>query len=95
MVLTGNRFKASVSPNKKFVDIEDRKQFGILSVLKLEDIQALRDLVDTIVESKPPKPFSIKLREKSTRHVITGLSEEDGRELVELLDKLQETMVPV
>lgn len=99
MKMTGNRFEADVSPNKKFVDIRDRKLAGILTLLKLGDIQQIRDQVDRWMIEQSKKvgftPFAVKLREKSTRHVIVGLNEEDGRELVELLDKLEDTMVPI
>lgn len=99
MKMTGNRFEADVSPNKKFVDIRDRKLAGILTLLKLGEIQQLRDQVDRLIIEQSKKggfsPFAVRLKEKSSRHVITGLNEEDGHELLELLDKLEVTMVPI
>ena len=97
MKMTGNRFEADVSPNKKFVDIRDRKLAGILTLLRLGDIQQLRDQVDRLITTRKGNfaVFAIKLPEKSSRHVITGLNEEDAHELLELLSKLEDTMVPI
>lgn len=99
MKLEGNRFDGFISANKKLSDINDKKQDGKLTLLSQNDIQKLRDEVDRIViknaEKESWKPFDIKLKEKSSRHVISQINEEDARELLELLDSLDENMVPL
>jgi len=95
MIITGNRFEASLSPNKKFVDIKDRKHTGILTVLTLANIQELKDGVDHLLARETFKPFDLKHPHHGKRNRISGLNEEDARELVELLDKLEQTMVQI
>jgi len=89
----GNRFQASVSPNKKYADIKDRKQFGTLSMLSLDEIEQLHQEVARLTQNYSGR-FAVKLLERSSRQVLTGLNEEDGRELLELLATLEQMMVP-
>ena len=62
-------------------------------MLTLEEIEQLHQEVARLVQSYT-KPFTIKLLSKGTRHVLLGLNEEDGRELLELLATLESVMVP-
>lgn len=89
----GNRFQASLSPNRKYVDIKDRKDKGGLTMMGLDEVEALHGEVARVVQNYS-RPFDIKLLQRSTRHVIKGLNEEDGRELLELFATLEDSMVP-
>lgn len=42
--LQGNRFEADVSPNRKNVDIKDRKGNRLFTLLSKEDIMELHEL---------------------------------------------------
>jgi hypothetical protein len=90
---TGNRFQAALSPSKKRADIMDRKLGGGLSMLSLEEIEELHQKVAHLVQGHQEK-FAVKLLEKGSRHVLVGLNEEDGRELLELFATLEGMMVP-
>jgi hypothetical protein len=95
---TGNRFEAFVSPNRTLVDINDRKVPGRLLLLKLGDIQEMRDHVERILlESKEKgfRSFGINHPDKGKHSRILGVGEEDAKELLELLDKLEANMTPI
>lgn len=40
----GNRFEADIAPNKKRVDIRDRKGNRMFTLLSREDLEELRDI---------------------------------------------------
>lgn len=46
----GNRFEADVSPNKKRVDIKDRKGNRMFTLLNREDLEELRDMSMHLLE---------------------------------------------
>jgi hypothetical protein len=95
---TGNRFEAFLSPNRTLVDINDRKVPGRLLLLKLADIQDMRDHVERILlEGKTNgfKVFALEHPHAGKRSRILGVNEEDAQELLDLLGKLEGNMTPI
>lgn len=45
----GNRFEADVSPNRKRVDVKDRKGHKLFTLLAREDIEELKELAEELL----------------------------------------------
>lgn len=95
MGIVGNRFKASISDNRKFVDLNDRKLKGVLTLLKREDLENLKGHLERNLAQPSWKTMTLAYPEKGKHNRILAVSQEDARELVELVDKLLEIVVPV
>lgn len=95
--LAGNRFTASVSKSGKVVDINDRRLRGFLLLLTLQDVQDMRDHIERIfleAQGHPFERFALEHPKQGSRSKILAINEEDARELLELMGKLEEIMVP-
>jgi hypothetical protein len=89
-VLVGNRFEAAVSANRQLADIVDRKRKGGLVLLNRVDLRALKEKVETILESPHRRSSAIFSYKRGN---LFALNEEDVRELHELVDALLDFLV--
>lgn len=96
--LKGNRFESFYSMNRRYADIVDRKQKGILMMLTWDEIDALQARMRTIAEEykdKPGKltPFNVSYPRTNSR--ILGLNYEDAVELGDLAELLTTILVNI
>jgi hypothetical protein len=94
-MLTGNRFSAFYSINRKFADIFDRKRKGALTMLTMDDVETLEQRMMSMADSikvPPAKPFNVT--HPRTHGKLVGLNHEDAVELRELAAALVRILEP-